>query len=204
MDTLFPTDNALDIPQLRVELQAEGLDGPLVPWGTRRRGAPMRGTWHFYVDDYRFARLWERPELLVDTDATAVVEPNWTVVDQTPMAVAIALTYRKRWLARWWQDRGLRVWVDLNVSLEHRELNLLGVPADWRAFATRGYESRPEAILGDLEPVADRRPIVLVYGGGPKVREIVERIGALHVPDDQSEVRDRTRRVLAGQLRGCM
>lgn len=197
-DELFPTDNPLDIPLLDVSLQALALDPPLLPWGARRRSKRMPGTWHFYVDDYRFDRLEQRPDLVFATEALGVIEPNFSVFAQTPLAVAIWQTYRKRWLARYWQTQGVRVWVDVNVSFEHAELNLTGVPAGWRAFATRGYETHPESVRAEHDLVAARFPgaYLLVYGGGKKVRAIAEKLGALHVSDDRTEVNDRMKRRL--------
>ena len=157
----------------------------------------MLGTWHFYVDDYRFQRLWDRPDLLPDTGALAAVETNGSIFDQTPLSVAITITYRKRWLARYWQSQGVRIWVDLNVAVPYAELNLNGVPAGWRAFATRGYEDHAEDVLREYKLAHDKAgctPMLLVYGGGHRVREIAESIGAIHVTDDRTEVRRRLAR----------
>lgn len=199
VDLLFGTDNAYDIPRLDPSLQALALEPPLVGWGTIARRNAMRGTWHFYVSDYRFASLWDRPDQVLETGCLAAIEPNCSVFDQTPYAMAIALTYRKRWLARYWQSHGLRIFVDLNVSASFAELNLLGVPTGWRAFATRGYEERIPDLARELDLArrhAEGDPVALVYGGGPKVRETVEAFGGIHITDDQSLARDRHRAAL--------
>jgi hypothetical protein len=88
------------------------------------------------------------------------------------------------------------VWVDLNVSETHSELNLLGVPLGWKWFATRGYDERPEALIREharacahaaaREPMRERfpPPILLVYGGGPTIAELVKSLpGAIHFPE---------------------
>lgn len=60
-DCLWPTDNHFDIPTLRADLQGNAVDVPVTGWGTVRRTTMMPGTWHFYVDDYRFNKLWTDP-----------------------------------------------------------------------------------------------------------------------------------------------
>lgn len=189
-DLVWPTDNELEVPSLDPALQAVGLEAPLAQWGARSRRGSMRGTWAFYVDDYRFAAVWEKPELALLSEPAALVEPNFSVFDQTPFPVALWATYRKRWLGRFWQSQGVSLWVDLNVSETHSRLNLTGVPKGWRAFATRGYDER----LDDLERErllasehAGSDPLLLVYGGGAAVADWARsRSGVIHVPASTS------------------
>ena len=37
-------------------------------------------------------------------------------------------------MARWWQDRGILIYADLNVSAKFYDYNLLGIPQGWNAF----------------------------------------------------------------------
>lgn len=191
-DLVFPSGNYLDVPDLDPSLQAVGLDAPFVQWGSLgSRKRAMRGTWGFYVDDYRFSAVWGHPETVTNTGCCGVVEPNYSVFDSTPVSVAVWATYRKRWLARYWQSAGIRVWVDLNVSEAHSELNLLGVPQGWRAFATRGYADR----LDDLEREAmlakrkaGREPMLVVYGGGEAVADRCRQLGFIHAPEGKRTI----------------
>lgn len=187
-DFRWPSNtNELEIPDLRLDLCPVGPDMPLVAWGSRVRSAQFRGTWHFYVDDYRFTRVWEQPESVVETGAVGAVELNYSVFDQTPFPIALIATYRKRWLARFWQERGLAVWVDLNVSETHSELNLLGVPRGWKHYATRGYDERVDDLVRECALArvhAGGEAQLLVYGGGAVVAECVKSMpGALHFPE---------------------
>lgn len=185
-DLIYPSSNELEIPDIVLEHQ-DSVDVPLVAWGSRSRRGEFRGTWHFYVDDYRFSQIWERPERLCATGALGAVEPNFSVYEQTPFPVALWATYRKRWLARFWQSRGLSVWVDLNVSEAHSEINLIGVPRGWKWFATRGYDERIEDLRREHALAvmhAEATPILLVYGGGKTVAECVRELGgAIHFPE---------------------
>lgn len=195
-NTTWPSDNAAGVPTLRLDRQAGVIDLPFSRWGRETRKSRMRGTWHFYTDDYRFSRLWSRPQDLVNSACVAAVEPNWSVHAQTPPAVALWQTYRKRWLARLWQEHGVRVLVDLNVAREHAETNLLGVPAGWRSFCTRGSVARlaelDEEYAAATRVAGDRGkvPVLLVvYGGGEAVAERCRSRGWLWMPEEADAVR---------------
>lgn len=190
LDILMPSDNDLDIPCLDVGMQAPVLL-PLAAWGSKSRRNAHNGAWHFYVDDYRMASVWRNPEIVVVTGCLAATEPNWTIHDDTPAAVAIHQVYRKRWVARYWQTRGLRVMVDLNVPEKYRELNMYGVPDGWTSFATRGYDRRIEALEAEhswaIEKSLGKTLSMLVVGGGRKVAEFCRAAAIVHVGYDRAK-----------------
>lgn len=184
VDQKYPTDSALEIPLLDFGMQANGLDLPMLAWGSIKRGSRVnRGSWHFYTDDYKFIKLWQAPERLLETECNCTTEVNLSVFPQTPFAVAVEFTYKKRWLARYWQEHGVRVFVDLNVAPEFKELNLVGVPPGWRAYSTRAYAERLED-LEDEYAVARARcgsePLFLVVGGGEAGAEYCAKKGWIH------------------------
>ncbi len=184
---IFPSDNAFDIPVLLPQLQADYVDAPVAGWGSTARRVNMHGTWHFYTDDYRFVGLWADPTGVVNSGCVSVIEPNFSVYDNTPRAQALDAIYRKRYLARLWQSYGIRVFVDLNVSVRHYEDNLLGVPSGWKAYATRGYAARLEHLTFEWElavNVAKTSDILfLVIGGGKTVQEECRNRGWVWSPD---------------------
>lgn len=183
---ILPTDNAFDVPSLRLDVQGE-IVGPVMPWGSVSRGTRMTGTWVFYVDDARFSALLRQPLQLAATGCTAIVEVNVTLYEQSPRAEVLWATYRKRYAARLWQEHGVRVFVDLNVPARHRELCMLGVPKGWRSFATRGYARRLDDLRDEHEAAcswAGGIPTMLVYGGGAPVEALCRELaGAVYVPD---------------------
>jgi hypothetical protein len=149
------------------------LELPLNPWGAEARYKKMMSTYHFYVDDYRFEQLFKDPIALLTSGCKAIVEPNCSIHDQTPMAHAIWQTYRKRYLCRYLQECGLQIWVDLNVSPHFEEINALGVPEGYNAFCTRGVDGWLETTERHWE-MAKRisgleKPNMFVYGGGSNV-----------------------------------
>jgi hypothetical protein len=175
-DALWPSDNIWDVPALPLECQADALDLPVWGWGSRGRRSWQGGTVHFYTADERFNALWRNPAPVVNAGVVSAVEPNFSIFVQMPRAVALHQVYRKRWLSRWWAGHGIRIFVDLNVPPEHQDLNLLGVPHGWRAWATRGCTARLDEMLFEHDIACQRAGtsaiLFLVVGGGRQVREL--------------------------------
>lgn len=174
-DYLYPTNNQFDIPTLLSDNQPVHLELPLNPWGVEGRYKKGITTYHFYVDDYRFEKLFKDPIALLLSGCKAIVEPNCSIHDQTPVAYAIYQIYRKRYLARYLQECGLQVWVDLNVSHRFIEYNALGIPEGYNAFFTRGvagWEPTLELHLKQAQQISGlREPNLCVYGGGKGIEQ---------------------------------
>jgi hypothetical protein len=171
LDIVWPTDNPLEIPTLRFDRQASVIVAPMACWGTvRRRDQRNVNSWHFYTDDYRFARLWTHPQDVVATGAKVCVEPNFSALDSMPFPVGWNNLYRKRWVARWWQDQGIEIIADLYVGAKYQAHNWMGIPKGWRAYATRGSAEDPESIVSLFyrasEHAGTDQILYYVYGGG--------------------------------------
>lgn len=189
-DAIWPSDNEWGVPTLLLDGQALAVAAPVLVWGTGgRKHIRFSGTWHFYTDDYRFERLWKDPAPVAQTGAVAAAEVNFTVTDQYPVAMALYQTYRKRWLSRYWQSLGMRIFVDLNVGELHREMNLLGVPKGWTAWATRGYTARLDALRREYEAACEhagtREILFVICGGGAQVKDAAREIGAVWIPEQR-------------------
>lgn len=185
-DVLYPSDNLYDIPSLRLDRQAGMLKLPLSPWGLGRK-TKEASTIHFYVDDYRFENVWKNPAKVLAGNATAVIEPNFSLFDTTPLAYGLHLIYKKRWVSRYLQECGLGIYVDLNVSSKFDEYNLMGVPDGYNAFATRGTRGFVARLCEELAMA--RRisgkdiPNLIVYGGGREIQEFCARHTLVYVHD---------------------
>ena len=174
-DYVYPSNNEFDIPTLLMDNMPVHLELPLNPWGAEARYKKGITTYHFYVDDYRFEQLFKDPIKLLESGCKAIVEPNCSIHDQTPMAHAIWQTYRKRYLCRYLQECGMQIWVDLNVSPHFEEVNALGVPEGYNAFCTRGVTGWLNTTERHWE-MAKRisgldKPNMFVYGGGEEIEE---------------------------------
>lgn len=194
-DILWPSGNELGIPDLLPGLQADGVVFPATLWGTVGKAKSMPGTWVAYTRDDRLERLWYDPTGLLESRPAAAIEPNFSTHPQMPRAVVIWATYRKRWIARFWQSRGVRVFVDLSVAPEWAELNLAGVPKGWRSYATRAH-----ADGGGVEAIEEHHRIAVahagtdqitfvVYGGWKSTRELCAARGWAWIPEQLHKAR---------------
>lgn len=173
-DCLYESNNEFEIPNLLLEKQAGKLLLPFAPWGADSRLRKDVTTYHFYVDDYRFEAIWKDPVKVLTSGVKALVEPNLSVYDTTPIAYGLQQIYKKRWISRYFQECGILVYADLNVSVKFREYNKLGIPKGYNAFFTRGYADRVEYLKIELEVAREisglQTPNLLVYGGGDEIR----------------------------------
>jgi hypothetical protein len=173
-DCLYESNNEFDIPNLLLDKQAGKLQLPFAPWGADSRLRRDVATYHFYVDDYRFEAIWKNPIKVLTSGVKALVEPNLSVYDTTPVAYGLQQIYKKRWLARYFQDCGLLVYADLNVSVKFKEYNKLGIPKGYNAFFTRGYADRVEYLKIEWDIAKEisglATPNLLVYGGGAGIK----------------------------------
>ena len=196
-DCLYESNNEFDIPNLLLEEQAGKLLLPFAPWGADSRLRKDVATYHFYVDDYRFEAIWKDPIKVLTSGVKALVEPNLSVYDTTPIAYGLQQIYKKRWISRYFQECGIKVYADLNVSVKFKEYNKLGLPKGYNAFFTRGYAGRLEYLKGELEVAKEisglQTPNLLVYGGGDEIRKFCIDNSLVYVQDfinDKSSKKD--------------
>ena len=200
LDSIWPSDNPWSVPSLLPELAADQVPVPVTTWGTQGARRPMSGTWHFYTSDNRFEPLWKRPHRVLLSRPSCIIEPNFSTTDQTPFALAMWHVYRKRWLARYWQQCGLRVLVDLNVdaalnrphdALGGHRPNLVGVPVGWRAYASRAHGNDPSTLEAEWDVAREHsgqdHPLFLVVGGGREVKAMAGQHGWTWVPEQQQQ-----------------
>lgn|GEM_PF-995474 len=186
-DCLFPSDNDAEIPTLDLSMQALSADIPFLAFGEQRRTFNLNhtGSLHFYVDDYRFNAVYEHPERILQHNPLNIVEPNFSLYAETPIAFGLQAIYKKRWIARAMQERGVRVFVDLNVNEKFYKMNMLGVPEGWRAFATRGYSDRLNSLKYEYmiaqHWAGGKKPIFVIYGGGRACRDFAKANGCIYI-----------------------
>lgn len=190
VDPVWPGEVEFDVPILRLDRQAQTIEHPVVRWGSVKRKTKVNGTLHFYTDDGKFATLWDDPRQLLLSGCPVAVEPNYTTIATTPRAVSLWNIYRKRWLARFWQQHGVLTVVDLNVG-NHEEIALLGVPEGWGAYATRCHADgeSAEARIRRHHALATARcgkspHLFAVFGGGRSIKALCAQEGWTWVQED--------------------
>lgn len=192
-NVLFPSSNILGIPDLLITHQCTQLVTPCLPYA-KTAFSRMEGCLHFYVDDYRFdPSLWNDPDKILKTKVTALVEPNYTLSLDSPLSWVVWCIYKKRWLARYWQQQGYNMIVDLNVPTEFYPLSLLGVPEGWRSYATRAYPTRLESLQLEhdlaVKHAGTKDIFFMVYGGERKAWALCKEKGWLWVASEDQRSR---------------
>ena len=185
-DRIYESNNDFDIPTLRMDEQpVSGLLLPFSAWGADTRLKKDVQTYHFYVEDYRFEAIWKDPTVVLNSGCDAVIEPNLSLFDTTPVAYGLQQIYKKRWIARYFQECGVKVYADLNVARKFYKYNRMGIPDGYNAFATRGYADRQEYLTAEIEIAREisgkDTPNMIVYGGGEKIKELCVQNNVLYV-----------------------
>lgn len=129
---------------------------------------------HFYIDDYQFERLWNRPteylSLLEPFDC--VLTPDFSLYMDMPYPMQEWNVYRARALGHWWQRKGLEVIVSLTWSDENSyDFSFGGLPRGGTyATSTVGCKDGDKASevwrAGMKQALKVVKPdTVIVYGG---------------------------------------
>jgi len=79
---------------------------------------------HFFIDDYQFERVWNKPEKYVEKlkKFAIVCAPDFSPYGNMPMATQIYNHYRKHWVARYWQEHGVNVISTIRASTNPESL----------------------------------------------------------------------------------
>lgn len=161
---------------------------------------------HFFLDDYRFERLWSNPDAYLPmlTKCGAVLSPDFSTYVDWPMAVQVYNHWRKHWLGAYLQSRGCTVvptisWGDLT---SHRWC-FDGEPCGGIvAVGSRGCNADPEvreAFNAGFEAMVERLNPEAVWAFGGRM-EVYDRYPGLVVPveDEYSKrlhsLKDRRRK----------
>jgi hypothetical protein len=188
--TQYPSD-AMGIPMLDPSMQGV-YAGNIERWGRFSRRQPYGGVYHFYTDDYKFARVWSEPYWIVRSGCSAIVEPNYSTHPNMPKAIVLYNIFRKRWIARYCQEHDIGVFVDLCTEPTFDGMALLGVPQGWRSYATRALARRRGMLERDAQRAMERAGtdniILLVIGGGQAEYELCQRHGWIWVQQENQIV----------------
>lgn len=110
-DMSYESDNKYNIPDI---LPQDFVPQDLVMYGTEvRRGyASTKGKCvHFFLDDYKFEPLWNKPIKTLGTIERIgqALSPDFSIYVDDPLVMQMWNTYRSRWLGRFWQENGVQV-----------------------------------------------------------------------------------------------
>lgn len=66
---------------------------------------------HFYEKDYKFNRIWNQPNryLAILKKFNGIIEPDFSIYRNLPLAIQIYNVFKNRSLASWYQNNGIHV-----------------------------------------------------------------------------------------------
>lgn len=129
---------------------------------------------HFYLDDYQFERLWNKPEEYVDIlkQYECILSPDFSLYMDMPMPMKIWNIYRSRLIGQYYQSQGIKVIPTLSWAEEETfEFCFEGIPkGSIVSISTIGVKKNKEALkiweVGVDELIRRIEPsTILVYGG---------------------------------------
>lgn len=168
---IYPSSNVYGIPDVP---EPKDFQAPkdLVAYGSSKKDAKEYGL-HFFVDDYRFEPVWNRPlkTLSYVKQFGVVLAPDFSLYTDYPRVAQIWNVYRSRWLACYWAEQGINVIPTITWGDESSyDFCFLGIPKN-SIVAISGMGSRKkstkEAYLnGFKEMIRQLKPKqIIVYGG---------------------------------------
>ena len=129
---------------------------------------------HFYLDDYQFERIWNKPEDYIDIlkQYECIFSPDFSLYLDMPMPMKIWNIYRSRQIGRFYQSQGIKVIPTISwAEKETFEFAFKGIPkGSIVSISTIGVKRNKEALkiwqdgvsamIEEIEPST-----ILVYGG---------------------------------------
>ena len=105
---------------------------------------------HFFIDDYQFERIWNNPDKYVDKlkQYVAVTTPDFSPYGDMPLATQIFNHYRKHWVGKYLQERGVNIIPTIRASTDERSLEfyLEGEPKGGVVIISSMWTNKPETL----------------------------------------------------------
>lgn len=129
---------------------------------------------HFYIDDYQFERVWNKPDDYIDIlmDYECILSPDFSLYMDMPMAMKIWNIYRSRFIGNYYQNRGIKVIPTISWAEPATfEFCFRGIPkGSVVSISTIGVKRDQDALNvwrdGVTEMIKQIEPsAILVYGG---------------------------------------
>lgn len=168
---LFETDNEYGFPVVTSDdIEVEGL----IPFhmSKKKLESDRHKAVHFFLDDYKFEPLWSSPSKYsgILTHYDAMITPTFSVWRNQPYALNLFNVYRSRWIARYYQEMGVKVLQDVRwADPDSYAYCFSGItknrPIILNTVGTRGLHNRKIFLDGFKEMMKVLEPSKLyVYG----------------------------------------
>ena len=138
---------------------------------------PSENCVHFFIDDYQFQRLWNRPDDYINIlqKFGCVMSPDFSLYTDFPKAIQIYNHYRKHWLAAYWQMHGIKVipticWSDEGSFEWYFDGEPIGGTVAVSSVGTQNNKTAKELFLNGYNEMMKRLEpeTVIFYGTIPK------------------------------------
>ena len=129
---------------------------------------------HFYLDDYQFERVWNKPEDYTEIlkKYECILSPDFSLYMDMPIPMKIWNIYRSRLIGQYYQERGIKVIPTLSwAEKETFDFCFEGIPqGSIVSISTIGVKRNKEALKiwkdGVDELIKRIKPsTILIYGG---------------------------------------
>jgi hypothetical protein len=149
----------------------------LIPFNYARTAEDFACGIHFFIDDYQFERVWNRPEHYVELlkKFECVLAPDFSLYMDMPLVIKLWNVYRSRVLAKFWQRRNVKVVPVLQwAGKDTYEFAFDGIaPGSPVAVSAVGVRDDKTAVkfwrAGMTEAMKVVKPgVVLLYGDCPE------------------------------------
>ena len=171
---IIDNENASEFWQMPIIKNDNFIPSKLIGFNYAKTSKEKNVGIHFYLDDYQFERLWNKPEDYVDTlkEYECILSPDFSLYMDMPMPMKIWNIYRSRLIGQYYQSQGIKVIPTLSWAEEETgEFCFEGIPkGSIVSISTIGVKKNKEALkiwkTGVDELIKRIEPsTILIYGG---------------------------------------
>ena len=171
---IIDNENASEFWQMPIIKNDNFIPNKLIGFNYAKTSKEKNVGIHFYLDDYQFERLWNKPEEYVDIlkQYECILSPDFSLYMDMPMPMKIWNIYRSRLIGQYYQSQGIKVIPTLSWAEEETfEFCFEGIPkGSIVSISTIGVKKNKEALkiwrAGVDELIRRIEPsTILIYGG---------------------------------------
>lgn len=171
---IIDNENASEFWQMPIIKNDNFIPSKLIGFNYAKTSKEKNVGIHFYLDDYQFERLWNKPEEYGDIlkQYECILSPDFSLYMDMPMPMKIWNIYRSRLIGQYYQSQGIKVIPTLSWAEEETfEFCFEGIPkGSIVSISTIGVKKNKEALkiwkAGVDELIKRIEPsTILIYGG---------------------------------------
>ena len=195
---IMDNENVSDFWQMPIIKNDDFIRSKLIGFNYDKTSKEKNVGIHFYLDDYQFERLWNKPEDYIEIlkQYECILSPDFSLYMDMPMPMKIWNIYRSRLIGQYYQSQGIKVIPTLSWAEEETfQFCYEGIPqGSIVSISTIGVKRNEEALKiweqGVDELIKRIKPsTILIYGG-----KLDYDYGDIEVIYYENEVTERMKR----------